>query len=922
MKKFALFFFLVLSLTKIAAQNPGDLMTDFGVGGKVVTNFGIDPIIVEKQLIQNDGKIILIGDKNINGNNFGDNTFIIRLNEDGTLDNTFNSTGIVMSTIVKEFKDAKISPAGKIILIGKLENTSQVTLCQYNSDGSLDTTFGTSGVANIPITYGFVDFDIQSNGKIIILTTDSLIRLSANGSIDTSFNNGIIFPHPSGIINVYPRVIKINTDDTLIIAAIRGGSAEVIIKKYNAEGVVDTSFNSTGIYTAPFIDKITSLDVAPNGKIIFYTKDFVTSGPNNISRYYLLQLNADGTSDTTFGVNGVVIDDVIIPGYAPPFPISPILMSHKGKIKFQPDGTSVILEEIYLVASTEKDIAVIKHNADGTLDNTFGTLDGRVIYSNFNLDHSIPDFNFKNNKIFISGNTNISPFENRIILTQLNEDGSLDTSFNNDGEVHLYLPYHDGDRINKIVQQPDGKIIVAGTTSQNFINRVVLARYNSDGTLDMSFGTNGSVFLDDPDNSILISTPILDSDNKIILLLSYTHYGYSILYKFNTDGSLDTTFATGGILSLSTFDLFGKDVKVDADHNIFVSGSTSSISNDNDEDIAIIKLNYDGSINTSFGTNGMTTGGSSTITYEALDFLKILPDGKLIACGLRHIDNTFYSFVLCKYNSTGVLDTTFNGNGQVVFDGSFMLPLDIDATSDAVFVLYLSEDAPNTYQNVIAKLNLNGNLVNNFGVNGSSRPNLNFYSSLNSLKVLPNGSLIASGRYTPNNNDTDLFLLASFTSNGSLDLGFGSNGVVTTDFYGTAASSSDFVITSDYSVILAGGVVKNNDNIADADFAMAKYYLGNLVFIPEEPVDEPEEPVIDPEEPVIETYAFYPNPTTNSIYLNPEVDSFAIFSLDGKQMGFTRKNQTVDVSHLSKGIYITVATMKDNSVKNEKIIIN
>lgn len=895
MKKSILLLFLFLFLSKITAQNPGDLMTDFGDGGKVLANFGIDPINVKKQIIQNDGKIVLVGSKEHDFALSGFVTFIIRLNPDGTPDTTFNSTGVVTNNKFEYFKTVKISAAGKIIIGGaSAANGTQFILCQYNSDGSIDTSFGTTGVFNTSYSYSsgdLIDFDVQSSGKIVIMYGSTFRRFNTNGTADSTFNWSIIFPSSDGN-PVVPKIIKIMNDDSIIVAGIRANT-EVLIKKFNANGFVDTSFNSTGVFTAGFINRITSLDIASNGKIIFYSKYFISSGTDVIHRYYLVQLNVNGTLDTSFGTNGVVMDDVIIPGYSHPYPDT-MALPQIGTIKFLPNGKSVILEEIFVATSFEKHMALVKHNADGTLDANFGASDGRIILSNFELYRSSLDFNLRNNKILISGNRVISPFENNIVLTQLNEDGSLDTSFDTDGESHLFLPYQDEDRINKMVLQPDNKIIAAGTTMQNFRVRAVLSRYNPNGTLDSSFGTNGKVFLDDPStnpsNYLIVTTPIIDTDNKIILLLSYG--GYSIMHKFNADGSLDSTFGTTGILDLSTYGIFGNDVKVDADNNIFVAGSSPSISNSNDNDFAIVKLNPEGIIDTSFGTNGTSNSGSSTVTTEELNFLQILPNGKLIACGNKSSN----SVAVLKYESTGLLDTTFNGNGQAIITGSV---IDIDVTDEAIFLL--------NYGNSVVKLDQNGGFDNTFGINGITTPNLNYLSVLNSLNVLPNGSLVLSGRYTPNNASLSNFLLVNFNSNGSHNLAFGNNGVVTTNFNGYTGISSDLVITNDYSVILGGVGVTNNNYMTDLDFAMVKIYIGNALANNEYIAEE--------------VTTFYPNPASDLIYISLNVKSFTIYTLDGKKVKTSIQNQTIDVSQLSDGIYLIQAQLNNGQTVTEKLVI-
>ena len=140
MKKFyTLIVFFNLSL--LLAQQPGDLDISFGTNGKVVANFSNASFNVKSQALQTDGKLILVGEINSGLSTKG---FVFRLNTDGSLDTSFNTTGRVVHTFVEKFEVIKLQSDGKIVVGGTFNN--DVAIVRYNSNGTLDTSFNSTGI--------------------------------------------------------------------------------------------------------------------------------------------------------------------------------------------------------------------------------------------------------------------------------------------------------------------------------------------------------------------------------------------------------------------------------------------------------------------------------------------------------------------------------------------------------------------------------------------------------------------------------------------------------------------------------------------------------------------------------------------------------------------------------------------------------
>ena len=191
--KTKLFLTLLLSLIINAtnAQLSGDLDTTFGTNGKVTTNFGQGDFSIKSQIIQPDGKILLCGRINNDSVFYG---FIVRLNTNGSLDTSFNSNGrTINETIDSGFNKISLQTDGKIV-VGGAKNRD-VALARYNSNGTLDTTFDTDGMVfsttAATIYRGCIDLDIQSDGKIVVLSEFysgsqdyRILRYGSNGALE------------------------------------------------------------------------------------------------------------------------------------------------------------------------------------------------------------------------------------------------------------------------------------------------------------------------------------------------------------------------------------------------------------------------------------------------------------------------------------------------------------------------------------------------------------------------------------------------------------------------------------------------------------------------------------------------------------------------------------------------------------------
>ena len=276
---------------------------------------------------------------------------------------------------------------------------------------------------------------------------------------------------------------------------------------------------------------------------------------------------------------------------------------------------------------------------------------------------------------------------NDFAVVRYNSDGSLDTTFDTDGitttniGVTLGGNYHDFDTHDigmAATLQSDGKIIVAGTGSNYF----AAVRYNSDGSLDTTFGTDGIATTDIRVGLEELGVD-LQSDGKIIVAGTSDLGGDTdfVVVRLNSDGSLDTTFDTDGIATTdigTDSDDSGRAVAVQSDGKLVVAGTS-------DRDFAVVRYNSDGSLDATFDTDGITTTDVAGETFnfdnfELVGAVAIQSDGKIVVAGLAG-----FSFAVVRYNSDGSLDTTFDTDGITTTDvGSLSFLGEVPTSSEVI----------------------------------------------------------------------------------------------------------------------------------------------------------------------------------------------------------------------------------------------
>ncbi len=440
--------------------------------------------------------------------------------------------------------------------------------------------------------------------------------------------------------------------------------------------------------------------------------------------------------------------------------------------------------------------------------------------------------------------------------------------------------------------QPDGKILVVG--GDNYSNAsgssCIITRYLPNGTVDNSFGNNGitSILIDDycVGNGIA-----LQNDGKIIVagtsfkpsgnILS----GEIMILRLNNDGSLDTSFGTNGVTSISlNYPQTINSVAIQSDGKIVAGGAFANLTNPIMDTFGLIRLLNNGNVDTSFGTNGYTY--TSGISRGRILDLKLTETDEIIAVG----DSPYYGkHLIVKYDSNGNIDNNFGLNGNGIVQGQIN---DISTfkkcfiKNTAIYAVGATYNSVK-YNAMITKYNLNGIIDNSFGNNGLIIKDFgtNLSSFADDLNFDSNNNLLVGYSYGPTSNYD--FGLESYNTNGILNLNFGVNGLFSTNFGAGHDYFRSLSIQNDNKIIMVGNKgnqitcrVTNDNNLIATNFVTTN------------------------------SLKVFPNPVIDFITL--EIDnldnlvlSIELFNINGKLVKILEKGSPVSNSFFTKNYNFT-----------------
>jgi uncharacterized delta-60 repeat protein len=363
-------------------------------------------------------------------------------------------------------------------------------------------------------------------------------------------------------------------------------------------GSLDTTFGSGGRKTVNFggTDIARAVLVQPNGRIV------VAGGGGPASSFCVVRLRAaNGTLDPTFGSGG------------------------KRRIDFggndegaygaalQADGKIVLAGDSHLTP------AVARLKANGSLDTTFAT-GGKKTFSWGALGRATAALVAPNGKIVLAGFS--GPEGGNVQVARLNANGKLDTTFGTGGIAAV--DFGGDDFGEAVARQADGRILVAGRSSAA---GAVVARLRATGVLDTDFGGDGRVTLPGGGSA---SAVLVQPDRKIVVAGNASGSQAMTVTRLKPDGSPDGTFGTAGTATIDIGSLadLAAGAALQADGRIVVAGYTQSA-----EDVAVVRLNANGSPDATFGANGRATVDFGAATFG--NAVALAPSKRIVVAGQK-----------------------------------------------------------------------------------------------------------------------------------------------------------------------------------------------------------------------------------------------------------------------------------------------
>ena len=392
-----------------------------------------------------------------------------------------------------------------------------------------------------------------------------------------------------------------------------------------------------------------SVAVQSDGKIV--VAGYATVG--RASNIALVRYNMDGSLDKSFNGTGKVITAV---GDG----------DCKGEgLALQSDGKIVVAGYSFKPGGKDRaEFTVLRYNPDGTLDSGFGE-SGKVTSEIGDSSDSANSVALQDDgKIVVAGYT-FAPGNNDFAVARYDSNGRLDTSFNGTGKATADFSKLDYGR--SVAVQSDGKIVVAGDAAHGDGRTFAVARFNANGTPDISFNKTGKLTTDFGDGNTEARGVAVQSDGKIVVASFGTIAGVQQfgIARYNANGTLDTSFGGTGRV-LTAIGISGSNatgVALQKDGKIVVAGYAVNNSG-RVYDFACVRYNTDGSLDQGFGDHGKVTtsvgqgdGKANAVTVQS--------DGKIIIAGSASDgDNT--EFAVVRYNASGKLDMSFNAAGSVL----------------------------------------------------------------------------------------------------------------------------------------------------------------------------------------------------------------------------------------------------------------
>ena len=671
-------FYPDLLLVRLNANGTPDL--SFGTEGQVTLDFGGDYYSREEAfavVVQSDGKILVGGRSALTTTDVEPIDFdfaLARFTTAGVVDAGFGSGGFVRTNMGSQsdaVRGLAISAGGLIYAVG--DSGGDAAVARYTSAGVLDIAFDGDGkiVRDLGGADSLRGAVVQSDSKLVAAGTTgrdfAAVRFTTTGALDATFGTAGVALVDFGDTSEEARALALDATGKIVLGGgVKVGAAnDFALARLTTAGVLDTTFGTGGKFTfnvssmptSGGIERIEGVAIQADGKIVVAG---TAPGDFNRSQWHAARVSATGALDAGYGTGGVVRLGLDVATFG------------------RAAGAALSGGALIIAGTQQSDNALqsyslrtMKLTTSGLLDTAFDG-DGVALFDAQGSTDNSPSSStvLADGSIFLVEELRVTPRNSlagaKIALTHLLADGTRDPAFGKNGTAVIDLGLA-ASRANAVLQQPDGKILLAGTR----------------------------FYLPSPDGVLA---------------------GEAALARLMADGSLDTSFANAGIatdrLSTEQFNLDTNfaDMVLQPDGKIVVLANGTNYFTD--FKVAVSRYNANGTLDTSFAGDGRAElavqSGQNSITE-----LELLNDGKLLLAG----ENDTHKLQLVRLLTSGGLDGTFGVGGVKVFDivGEFT---GVVENGDGSLRVGVSRDTGSSFRPLVLGVATNGSLAPSFGNGG------------------------------------------------------------------------------------------------------------------------------------------------------------------------------------------------------------
>lgn len=808
--------------------------------------------------------------------------------ETSVLDPAFGSEGISIIGIDSDtglFADRStsmlIQTDGKIVIAGHSSNGihSDIAIARWNANGTMDEGFGVGGKvttdlgSNLERAHGVAQ---GPDGKIVVTGTSTIgldtylavARYHSNGSIDTSFSDdGTTTLAVLG--NTFVSGVAVQQDGKVLLAGHTGNNEQyTFLLRLKENGTLDDEAQFPfGGFDNPIVslsngdDVVTGMILQPDGRILVIGAARESGGFAN--DFVVARFSSTGRLDPSFSNDGIATADF---NGDSDMPVA-VALQTDGKIvvagtsqgggnniklarftaageldeSFDGDGlleasvggppengiaTSLAVQgdgKILVGGNMNNDFLLLRLNSDGSTDTSVSPAGYITTDFGGGLDGATALSVQLDGKIVLGGSIQVSTGLNNTDfgLTRFHPDGTTDMDFGITGIASVGFG-SSNDRGNAIAALENGRLLVAGSTAGDFL----LTKVDATGLPDADFGNSGSAIVDfvgleDAANAIAIQ-----ADGKILVAgtCATTRAGINdhefAVARFDPDGTLDTSFSEGGKLRTAfAYGASASDIALQADGKIVVTGTAEN-------GIRVVRYEADGSLDSEFGAGGKVALAEGIGTTAAA--MALQNDGKMVITGsVAFDDDDGTDVVTYRLHPDGSQDASFGINGRQItdFSGTVDGPraLVIDPLGKIVIAGFAGGKHGESSAFALIRLLPDGTLDLGFGGDGTVTTSFGGVSEARGVVILPNGKILAVGGALQGSGEWNL-AAARYHSDGNPDLSFAGSGRVSKVVSGYYDSAHALVLTSDGRAVAAGSSM----NAGALDIMLA-------AFLPEEP---------------------------------------------------------------------------------------